>query len=155
MPGPRELPSQPAPIIGRDAGLVRLRALVDPVPQAGQVLIVTGEAGMGKTVLLADAADRARSAGVRVLSLTGRESESKLAFAGLHQLLRPVLPAVAGLPARQAPAALGAPGLGGRPGGADPLLTGAAVLTLLSDLSGQSPVLVVADDAHWLDRSSL
>ena len=93
MPGPGELPArQPAPIIGREAGLARLRGLVDPVPQASQVLVVTGEAGMGKTVLLADAADRALSAGMRVLSVTGRESESKLAFAGLHQLLRPCCP---------------------------------------------------------------
>jgi DNA-binding CsgD family transcriptional regulator len=156
MPGPGELPArQPAPIIGRDAGLARLRALVDPVPQASQVLLVTGEAGMGKTVLLADAAGRARSAGMRVLSVTGRESESRLAFAGLHQLLRPVLSTTAGLPARQAQALLGALGLAADPGAADPLLTGVAVLTLLSDLSERSAVLVVADDAHWLDRSSL
>jgi len=101
MPGPGELPAQhPAPIIGRDAGLARLRALVDPVPQASQVLLVIGEAGMGKTALLADAADRARRAGLRVLPVTGRESESRLAFAGLHQLLRPVLSGAAGLPAR-------------------------------------------------------
>jgi DNA-binding CsgD family transcriptional regulator len=118
-------------------------------------VLVTGEAGMGKTVLLADAADRARSAGMRVLSVTGRESESRLAFAGLHQLLRPVLSIVSGLPGRQAQALLGAFGLAAGPGAADPLLTGMAVLTLLSDLSERSPVLVVADDAHWLDRSSL
>ena len=92
MPGPGELPAQqPALIIGREAALARLRGLVNPAPQASQVLIVTGEAGMGKTVLLADAAGRARLAGLRVLSVTGRESESRLAFAGLHQLLRPVL----------------------------------------------------------------
>ena len=55
MPGPGELPAQQhAPIIGREAGLARLRGLVDPVPRASQVLLVTGEAGMGKTVLLAD-----------------------------------------------------------------------------------------------------
>ena len=156
MPGPGELPAQqPAPIIGREAELARLRGLVDPVPQASQVLVVTGEAGMGKTALLADAAGRARLAGMRVLSVTGRESESRLAFAGLHQLLRPVLSSAAGLPGRQAQALLGALGLAADPGAADPLLTGVAVLTLLSDLSEHSPVLVVADDAHWLDRSSL
>ena len=156
MPGPGDPPErQLARIIGREAGLARLRALVDPVPLASQVLLVTGEAGMGKTVLLAAAADRARSAGMRVLSVTGRESESRLAFAGLHQLLRPVLSSVTGLPARQAQALLGAFGLSADPGAADPLLTGVAVLTLLSDLSERSPVLVIADDAHWLDRSSL
>ena len=108
--------SSPHRIIGREAGLARLRGLVDPVPQASQVLLVTGEAGMGKTVLLADAAGRARSAGMRVLSVTGRESESRLAFAGLHQLLRPVLSSAAGLPGRQAQALTGGAGPGCGPG---------------------------------------
>src|ERR1700722_5737652 len=90
MPGPGGLPArQPAPVVGRDAALARVRGLVDPVPQSNQVLLVTGEAGVGKTVLLAEAAERARSSGTRVLSFTGRESESRLACAGLHQLLRP------------------------------------------------------------------
>jgi len=156
MPGPGELPSQqPGRIIGREAELAGLRGLLGPVQQASQVLLVTGEAGMGKTVLLADAAERARSGGMQVLVVTGRESESKLAFAGLHQLLRPVLPAAAHLPGRQAQALLGALGLAADAVAPDPLLTGAAVLTLLSDLSERAPVLVVADDAHWLDRSSL
>jgi len=156
MPGPGELLSrQPAPIIGREAALARVRGLVDPVPRASQILLVTGEAGMGKTVLLADAADRARRAGTRVLSVTGRESESKLAFAGLHQLLLPVLSSVAGLPGRQAQVLLGALGLDAEPAAPDLLLTGVAVLTLLSDLSERSPVLVIADDAHWIDPSSL
>src|ERR1700761_3815777 len=156
MPGPGELPSQqPPPIIGREAALARLHQLVNPAPQASRVLVVTGESGMGKTVLLADAAERARSSGMRVLRVTGRESESKLAFAGLHQLLRPVLPAAALLPGRQERALLGALGLAADPVAPDPLLTGVAVLPLLSDLSERSPVLVVADDAHWLDRSSL
>jgi hypothetical protein len=92
---------------------------------------------------------------MRVLPVTGRESESRLAFAGLHQLLRPVLSRVTALPGRQAQALTGALGLSADPGAPDPLLTGAAVLTLLSDLSGHSPVLVVADDTHWLDRSSV
>jgi DNA-binding CsgD family transcriptional regulator/tetratricopeptide (TPR) repeat protein len=152
MPGPGE---PPARIIGRDAALARVRGLVDPVPQSSQVLLVIGEAGMGKTVLLADAVGRARSAGTRVLSVTGRESESRLAFAGLHQLLRPVLSSAAGLPDGQAQALLGAFGLAAAAGVPDPLLTRVAVLTLLSDLSERSPVLVVADDAHWIDRGSL
>ena len=156
MPGSGELRSRPPePIIGREAELARLRGLVDPVPRASQVLLVVGEAGMGKSVLLADAAERARAAGMRVLSVTGRESESRLAFAGLHQLLRPVLSGAAGLPGRQARALLGALGLDTEPAAPDPFLTGVAVLTLLSDLSERSPVFLVVDDAHWLDRSSL
>ncbi|HEV3294808.1 MAG TPA: ATP-binding protein, partial [Streptosporangiaceae bacterium] len=123
MPDPGGLPVQQyAPIIGRDAGLARLRGLVDQVPPASQVLAVTGQAGMGKTLLLADAAGRARSAGWRVLSVTGRESESRLAFAGLHQLLRPVLSGAAGLPGRQAQALLSALGLAADPVIPDPLL---------------------------------
>jgi DNA-binding CsgD family transcriptional regulator len=156
MPGPGELPSPPpARLVGREAALARLGGLVPPVLRASQVLLVTGEAGMGKTVLLADAAETARSAGMRVLRVTGRESESKLAFAGLHQLLRPVLSGAADLPARQAQALLSALGVAADPVAPDPLLIGVAVLTLLSDLAERSPVLVVADDAQWLDRSSL
>ena len=155
MPGSGELRSRPpGPIIGREAEFARLRGLVDPVPRASQVLLVLGEAGLGKSVLLADAAERARAAGMRVLSVTGRESESRLAFAGLHQLLRPVLSGAAGLPWRQARALLGALGLDTDPAAPDPFLTGVAVLTLLSDLSERSPVFLVVDDAHWLDRSS-
>jgi DNA-binding CsgD family transcriptional regulator len=156
MPGSGELRSrQPGPIIGREAEFARLRELVDPVPRASQLLLVVGEAGMGKSVLLADAAERAGAAGMRVLSVTGRESESRLAFAGLHQLLRPALSGAAGLPGRQARALLGALGLDTDPAAPDPFLTGVAVLTLLSDLSERSPVFLVVDDAHWLDRSSL
>jgi DNA-binding CsgD family transcriptional regulator len=156
MPGAADLPpQQPARLIGREAELARLGALVDPAPQASRILLVTGEAGMGKTVLLADAVGRARSAGMRVLPVTGRESEGKLAFAGLHHLLRPVLSAAARLPSRQAQALLGALGLSADPVAPSPLLIGVAVLTLLSDLSERRPVFVVADDAHWLDRSSL
>jgi DNA-binding CsgD family transcriptional regulator len=66
-----------------------------------------------------------------------------------------VLSGAADLPGRQAQALLGALGLAAEPVDPDPLLTGVAVLTLLSDLSEHSPVLVVADDTQWLDRSSL
>ncbi len=86
-------------LIGRDSELSRLQRLVDPPPADGQVLMVLGEAGIGKTVLLARTERQARSAGMRVLSAVGRESEQDLAFAGLHQLLRPVIPRVAGPPA--------------------------------------------------------
>jgi hypothetical protein len=102
MPGPGELPAQqPAAIIGRDTGLGRLGALVDPVPLSGQVLLVTGEAGMGKTVLLADAADRARLGGMRVLSVTGRESESRRA--GWSRPRRPPFPLARGTGCRSSP----------------------------------------------------
>jgi DNA-binding CsgD family transcriptional regulator len=141
--------------VGRDAQLSRLGTLVDTVPAGGQVLVVLGDAGMGKSMLLADAARRARSAGLRVLWATARESEANLAFAGLHQLLSPVLEAAAGLPQRQGQALMGALGLAAEPAAADRLVTGTAALTLLSDVSERAPLLAVVDDAHWLDRSSL
>jgi len=142
-------------LIGRDAELARVRDLVDPPPVEGRVLILLGDAGMGKTALLADAAGQARRSGLRVLSVTGIESERDLAFAGLHQLLRPVLGRVEDLPDRQAKALLGALALSPDPVPPDALLTGIAVLTLLSDLSEEGPLLVLADDVQWLDRGSL
>ena len=148
---------QPGPLglVGRDAELAQLRALVDPPPGESHVLVLLGEAGMGKTVLLADVADRARRAGMRVLLVTGRESEQDLAFAGLHQLLRPVAAQISGLPERQASALLAALGLAADPVASDRLMTGIALLTLLSDLSEDHPLLVAADDAQWLDHGSL
>ncbi|MBI0316885.1 ATP-binding protein, partial [Streptomyces javensis] len=144
------------------------------------VLILTGEPGAGKSTLLGLAADRHQG---RVLRMTGSESEANLTFAGLHQLLRPVLGETARLPGRQRAALLGAMGLGddfggggsgsavsddahpgeaepdgaypGRGGPPDRLLLGVALLTLLSDLARQSPVLVVADDLQWIDAGSL
>ena len=142
-------------LVGRADDLDRLQVLVGPSPNSSRVIAVLGDAGMGKTALLEDLARRSADAGLRVLSVTGRESESNLAFAGLHQLLQPVLAAASDLPARQASALLGALGLTPDPVSPDRLLTGIAVLTLLSDLSEESGVLVIVDDAHWLDRSSL
>ena len=144
-----------ARLIGRDDELGRLRALVDPVPAGSRLLVVRGDAGMGKTALLADLARRAADAGMRVLPVTGQKSEDTLAFAGLHQLLRPVLVGTSRLPEPQAIAILAVLGLTPDPAAPDRLLTGTAVLNLLAELSAPSGVLVVADDAHWLDRSSL
>jgi DNA-binding CsgD family transcriptional regulator/tetratricopeptide (TPR) repeat protein len=131
-----------------------LLAPAGPVPRHSRVLILLGDAGMGKTVLLADAARRGEGAGMRVLTVAGKESESSLAFAGLHLLLRPVMSSITGLPSRQAKALREVFGLEAEPAGVDRLLTGIAVLSLLGDLSRESPVLIVVDDAHWLDRSS-
>ena len=142
-------------VIGRREELSLLRELIAPPHKESHVLLLLGDPGLGKTVLLAEAAREARAAGMRVLATTGRESEQDLAFAGLHQLLRPVLDRVARLPARQAEALRGAFGLSDDPAPPDALLTGIAVLTLLSELSDEQPLLVAADDAHWLDRASL
>jgi DNA-binding CsgD family transcriptional regulator len=142
-------------LAGREEELSRLRELVTPPYAESQVLLLLGDPGMGKTVLLAEAAREARAAGMRVLAAAGRESEQDLAFAGLHQLLRPVLDRVSALPTRQAEALCGAFALSDNPVPPDALLTGIAVLTLLSGLADDGPLLVAADDAQWLDRASL
>jgi DNA-binding CsgD family transcriptional regulator len=150
-----EMTSEDASLVGRREELSRLRELVSPPYAESRVLLVLGDPGVGKTALLAEAVRAARLAGVRVLAAVGRESEQDLAFAGLHQLLRPVLDRLAGLPGRQAEALRGAFALSENPVPPDALLTGLAVLTLLSGLSDEGPLLVAADDAQWLDRASL
>src|SRR5580700_8455271 len=144
-----------ASLVGREGELSRLRDMVAPPYGESRVLLQLGDPGVSKTVLLAEAAREARSAGIRVVEAAGREWEQDLAFAGLHQLLRPVLDRVGGLPARQAEALRGAFALSDDPVPPDALLTGIAVLTLLSGLSDDGPLLVAADDAQWLDRASL
>lgn len=95
--------AEPVKLVGRDNELARLRApVVDPPTGGEQVLVVLGDAGLGKTALVAEAARHAQSEGIRVLSTAGSESEANLAFAGLHQLLLPVLDRVDRLPERQA-----------------------------------------------------
>lgn len=111
-------------------------------------LVLTGEAGIGKSALLGYAAGRAP--GWPVLRTVGVESEAELPFSALHLLLGPVLDHVAKLPAAQAAALTGAIGPAPDPVG-DRFLVGLAALTLLSDLG---PILCLADDAHWLDRGT-
>jgi DNA-binding CsgD family transcriptional regulator len=151
-------PASGRDIVGRDSELEQVRGLVDPVPAASQVLLVLGEAGTGKTAILADAAARARQAGTRVLSFAAPEpeTETERPFAALQMLLRPVLSRATALAEPQArilvdvlgPAQTKCPP-------ADGLLTGIAVLTLLAEVARAAPVLVVLDDAQWADRSSL
>jgi DNA-binding CsgD family transcriptional regulator len=151
----REMTGEDASLVGREAELSRLRERVAPPYTESRLLLILGEAGMGKTALLAGAARDARLSGMRVLAAAGRESEQDLAFAGLHQLLYPVLHRVAGLPARQAEALRGAFAISEDPVPPDALLTGIAVLTLLSGLSDDGPLLVAVDDVQWLDGASL
>ncbi|MGX1364858.1 DNA-binding CsgD family transcriptional regulator [Streptomyces canus] len=148
-------------IIGREAELSRLRAFLAPARREGPpTLAVLGEAGSGKSALLEAAAEDASERGFRVLRCSGHEGERELVFAGLHQLLEPVFAGVGDLPAAQRHALLSAFGFGEtdrRPDQDRPerLLINLAVLTLLSDVAVRQPVLLLVDDAQWLDACSL
>lgn len=116
------------------------------------VLVVRGDAGIGKTALLA--ATAAAAADLQVARIDGVEAERDLAFAALHRLLRPFLPILDRLPRPQRHALESAFGLvAGAP--PDHFLVGLGVLTVLADAATARPVLMVCDDAHWIDQESL
>ena len=116
-----------------------------------RVLVVHGEPGAGKSALLEYLAGRAGS--FRVLRVAGVQSEMELAFAGLHQMCASLLGRLGVLPGPQRKALRTAFGLSEGPA-PDRFLVGLAVLGLLSEVAGESPVLCLVDDAQWLDRAS-
>jgi DNA-binding CsgD family transcriptional regulator len=140
-------------IYGRDAERSHLADVVEAA-RAGMssALVVRGTAGSGKSALLDDLA--VHSAGVRTLRALGVETESELAFAGLRQLLDPLLVDLDGLTPPRRTALASALGLSGARDAGDPYLIAAAVLDLFAAAAEQEPLLAIADDAHWLDRSS-
>ncbi|MGW2180477.1 helix-turn-helix transcriptional regulator [Streptomyces sp. NPDC001732] len=121
---------------------------------AGSALLLRGEAGIGKTAFLGAAREAAVAGGGRVLSAVGVQSEASVPYAGLHQLLNPVLldHAPSLLPAqRQALFAA----FGMNDGTAPQMFSvGLAALELLSSLADSTPVLLLIDDAQWVDRPS-
>jgi DNA-binding CsgD family transcriptional regulator len=144
----------PSPLVGRAAEISRLERHARSSPRQERVLLVLGDAGIGKTSLLDHTASRALQADTSVLRVAATESEAHLPFAGLHRLLQPVLPKIASLPGPKASALRSALGLERQPAGSERLLTSVAFLDLLAELSAHQPVLVLIDDAQLLDRSS-
>ncbi|HEX5437795.1 MAG TPA: AAA family ATPase [Gemmatimonadaceae bacterium] len=137
---------------GRRSECASLDRLLEDV-RGGQsrVLILRGDAGVGKTALLDYVAASAPE--YRVARSAGVESEMELAFAGLHQLCAPMLPHLAHLPGPQRDALGTAFGLT-RGAAADHFLVGLAVLGLLSRVAEEQPLLCLVDDAQWLDLAS-
>lgn len=143
--------ARPEPtLVGRDEELALVAGLVDRGRERGDALLLHGDPGIGKSALAAVAVERARRAGARVLTTTGVPSEADLPYACLYQLISPVLHDAGALPEGQQ-SALHAAFDGGAERRADPYRTGLAVLGLLGDAADHAPVLVVAEDAHWLD----
>jgi DNA-binding CsgD family transcriptional regulator len=137
---------------GRRDECAALDALLEEAP-AGRsaALVLEGEAGAGKTALLDHAV--ASASDLRVVRASGVESEMELAFAALHQLCAPLLDRLDRLPGPQRDALQTTFGLsaGQAP---DRFFVGLAVLSLLSEVAEERPVLCVVDDAQWLDKAS-
>jgi predicted ATPase len=139
-------------LLGRDHEQTALVRLLENAREGSSgVLAILGEAGIGKSALLAYAQEQA--AGMKVLRARGVQSEANIPFAGLFELLRPALPSIDQIPGLQAAALEGALAL--RPASATGrFAVGAATLSLLAAYAEKSPVAVLVDDAHWLDGSS-
>ncbi|MEA2219348.1 MAG: hypothetical protein QOJ35_1974 [Solirubrobacteraceae bacterium] len=148
-----------SPIRGRAAELKGRRSECDVLDRlveavlAGEsrALVVRGEPGVGKTALLDYLVEHASSC--RVARAVGVQAELELAFAGLHQMLAPMLDRAERLPAPQRDALLTAFGVSAGPA-PDRLFVALAVLSLLSDAAEERPLICVVDDEQWLDRAS-
>lgn len=142
-------------LLGRATELESIGAFVERSKSGPADLVIEGEAGIGKTTVWREALRLAENCGIRVLSCRGAETEAKLSFAGLADLLEPVPDeALDSLPGPQR-RALDVALLRTDPEGAapDPRAVATAFRSVLMWL-GTSPTLVAIDDAHWLDRSS-
>jgi hypothetical protein len=141
-------------LIEREQECAVLDALVDRLREGGGTVVVRGEAGIGKSALLQRVRTRAEAHGARPLVTVGVESEAELAFAGLHQLLRPVIAALAQLPESQRQTLEAALGLGVdlKP---DLFHVAVAAFQLICEVADSAPAVLIVDDAQWLDRSTL
>ena len=139
-------------LTGRRSESDVLDALVEAV-RAGEsrVLVVRGEPGVGKSALLEYLAEHA--SGCRVVRAAGVQSEMELAFAGLHQLLMPMLDHLERLPLPQGDALRTAFGVSAGPT-PDRFFIALAVLSLLSEVAEEQPLICLLDDEQWLDRAS-
>src|SRR5215216_6156485 len=143
---------RPSVLLGRADERERLDRLLENV-RAGHsaVLVVRGEAGVGKTALLHYCARQA--SGFRVARIAGVESEMELPFAALHQLCAPMLGRLGGLPQPQQVALGVALGLASGPA-PDRFLVALGALSLLAEVAAERPLLCLVDDAQWLDGAS-
>ena len=139
-------------LYGRLGEQERVRALLEAArDRRSGALLVVGEPGAGKSALLDEA--RAEASDMAALEARGVESESRLPYASLYQLLRPALGALERIPRAQAAALESALGL--REGAAPDLYrVPLAVLTLLAEAAEEGPLLCIIDDAQWIDHDS-
>ena len=148
------LSNDPAPLLGRATEIQALTGLLDDVDRAGAALVLRGDPGIGKSRLLSEAVALAEQRQMNVLMTRGVQSEARLAFGGLQQLLRPLRSAMTRLPAAHQALLEAALGVGGDEP-AERFRIALAVLDLLSEAATDRPLLLVAEDAHWLDHASV
>ena len=152
-------------MIGRHVEMARLREKLDAIvagatsASEGHAVLLTGEAGIGKTTLLDQFASVAHDAGFGQLRCSGVEQEADIGFSGLHELLQPALNRVDLLPPQQRATLMAVFGLDSgetltaqRP--PDRLLINTASLALLEEMSAEQPMLILVEDLQWLDASS-
>ncbi|MFD8719111.1 AAA family ATPase [Streptomyces sp. NPDC059629] len=145
-------------LFGRSAELDTVRALTGPGDghAPGRGLVVLGEAGIGKSAVLADLLGYAQARGWCVLNGAGRERETGIAFAGLRQLVRPILTELLSMPGPYAEELRAAIGMVMPTSPPARSLAGTALGELLSRHAARhAGVLLIVDDAHWMDASSL
>lgn len=139
-------------IVGRRAELAEIDERIAAAARGrSTTLLIRGEPGIGKSTLLAYAA--ARADGATILRAAGIESQAEFGFAGLATVLKPVVELIGQLPGPQAGALVGALGLGPAVPG-DPFAVSVATLNLLSSAAENGPLIVLVDDAQWLDGPS-
>nr|WP_203589879.1 AAA family ATPase [Streptomyces sp. SID13031] len=140
-------------MFGRDAELAQLDAFIGTAAADGAGLLLTGDPGVGKSVLLDAIAASATGAGARVIRAAGVEFEAEMSFAGLHQVIHPLVEELGRLGAGHRRALEVAAGLDdGTP--PNQLTVSTAMLALLTQTAADQPLLVIVDDMPWLDRVS-
>jgi DNA-binding CsgD family transcriptional regulator len=147
-------PHPDAFLFGRERELLVIEEQLGSVSDRGSALLIRGEAGVGKTAILEAAKLRAASREMSLLTATGVPSETNLPFAGLYELLRPIVERTERLPGPQQDALRAAFGLADVPA-AELFLIALGALDLLSDFASERAALLLVDDAQWLDRSTI
>ena len=141
-------------LVGRSQEIDAIHGLIEDARAGrGRALVLRGAPGIGKTAMLEQARQRGRERGLRILEARGVESESRLAFAALSDVLRPVLERLDEIPDPQQAALRAALALG-PPAASDRYAAYAATLSLLGAVAADGAVLILVDDGHWVDPPS-
>ncbi|MFE0508913.1 AAA family ATPase [Streptomyces sp. NPDC058964] len=145
-------PGTISPLVGRDHDLQRVRDLLN-LGRGGGALLLSGDAGVGKTAVLDAIGEAARAEGTRVLRAAGVQFEANCSYSGLNQILFPFQEAIGELEAPFRDALRVALGFQDGPA-PERLVVSNAVLLLLRSVAAGNPLLVIVDDLHWVDRAS-